>query len=113
MPATATSARDGPVIRPATPNGTDIVGRSGAGLALAAYSARRPAFGAGGGGASNGAGGKLNNAKRQARLEATVGRLDAALAKAQREAAGAVSTTKYMQVDMMPPLCAWKLYRLV
>ena len=98
-PATAASAREGAVPRPATPSGKDIVGRSGAGLALAVHSARRPAFGAGGGGGvtSHGAGGKLG-AEQKAGLEATIGRLDAALARAQREAAGAVSTVKYMQV---------------
>lgn len=91
---TVMSSKDGAVLRPATPNSRDVGGRSGSGSA--ALSAKRPAFGAGGT-MSQGAGGKASTA-HQARLETTVGRLDAALAKAQREAAGAVSTVKYMQV---------------
>jgi hypothetical protein len=99
-PANVTSSRDGPVPRPATPNSRDINSRSGAGLT--AHPARRPAFGAGGT-IGQGTGGKASRAQ-QAKLENTIGRLDAALAKAQREAAGAISTVKYMQVNALPQL---------
>jgi len=80
--------------RPLTPHGRDV--RSGS-----AAPPKRKAFGGGGGEAANGAsqhaGGSGCGSGKQA-LERTVADLGAALAKAQREAAGAVSTLKYMQV---------------